>query len=179
MRTIRCYRCEEERGLSSFIEKSNGTRYEMCSLCLSAILASSRSRPRERLHHSSTERTCYLCRRLLAVSQFTRRSTGTYFSACKDCNVNVFAHRRRARLLAAEGSFTTKEWQLVLARHPTCPLCERRWEDIPLPRGRKSAVTRDHVVPISKGGRNDISNIRPLCFSCNSKKGDKLEAEAP
>jgi 5-methylcytosine-specific restriction endonuclease McrA len=31
----------------------------------------------------------------------------------------------------------------------------------------------DHIVPLSKGGRNDRSNLQFLCVSCNLSKGDK------
>lgn len=168
-----CYRCRLERPLDGFIRKRNGKTYSMCSACLGEILSAARPTKKTRLVHTATERTCYLCRRVLPVKQFTQRSNGTYFSACKDCNVNVFAHRRRARLVEAEGTFTTVEWETLKSKYPKCPDCNRLWRHIPVLSGKKSAITRDHIVAISKGGRNDISNLRPLCYSCNSKKGDR------
>ena len=40
--------------------------------------------------------------------------------------------------------------------------------------GDKLADTIDHVIPLSKGGTNDINNLRPACYECNWKKGDKI-----
>jgi len=47
-----------------------------------------------------------------------------------------------------------------------CHYCDCR---IPL-----SKTTIDHVIPISKGGRNEISNLVISCLSCNVKKGNKI-----
>lgn len=33
----------------------------------------------------------------------------------------------------------------------------------------------DHIRPVSKGGRTEISNLRTLCDRCNLGKGAKLE----
>lgn len=177
MATQLCYRCGKTKALTAFTRRRDGRVYEMCRACVRAILRRAPGgRQRQRLVHTGTRRTCYLCRRLLSNRQFTRRASGSYYSACKDCNKLVFAQRRRARLLAAEGEFTQAEWEAVLAKHVECPGCKRPWDSIPLLKGRKSVVTVDHIVPLSKQGRNDIANIQPLCYSCNSRKGDRADA---
>lgn len=168
-----CYRCRTSKRLSGFTQRRDGRFYDMCRTCVREILSRRPCSTRTRLQHSQTHRTCYLCTRSLPNSQFTRRTTGTYFSACRDCNRLVFAQRRRARLLAAEGEFTKAEWEALLAKFDACPDCRVPWEKIRILPGHKSAITVDHVLPLSKGGSNRIDNIRPLCYSCNSRKGDR------
>lgn len=68
--------------------------------------------------------------------------------------------RRRARVLQAPGKFTSPEWQAM--REFFGNICLRCKEALPL--------CADHVVPLACGGSNWISNIQPLCKSCNSTK---------
>jgi 5-methylcytosine-specific restriction endonuclease McrA len=75
-------------------------------------------------------------------------------------------HRRRARLRNAKGKFTLDEWAaLKRAYEHTCLACRRREPEIKL--------VPDHVVPIARGGANDIDNIQPLCEICNKRKNAK------
>lgn len=43
--------------------------------------------------------------------------------------------------------------------------------------GRRDDLTCDHVVPLVRGGSNDIDNLTTACRSCNSSKSDKLLEE--
>ena len=80
--------------------------------------------------------------------------------------LTLFTNIRRARKLAAEGSHTDKEWQSLKAFYDyKCLCCGKREPEIRL--------TRDHVIPLTKGGTDSIDNVQPLCARCNSKKNNK------
>ena len=62
------------------------------------------------------------------------------------------------------------EWQrlrlTVLKRdHHTCQL--------QLPGCLGVATHADHVVPVARGGRPELSNLQASCSSCNKSKGDR------
>lgn len=40
--------------------------------------------------------------------------------------------------------------------------------------GALQMLTKDHVIPVSKGGPNVLANIQVLCRECNELKGDLL-----
>ena len=41
----------------------------------------------------------------------------------------------------------------------------------------RESLTRDHLVPLSRGGTNDWTNVVTACSPCNTRKGNKLPAE--
>lgn len=40
--------------------------------------------------------------------------------------------------------------------------------------GCPHSLTIDHVIPLSKGGKNHVDNYQTLCRKCNSKKGNTI-----
>lgn len=40
--------------------------------------------------------------------------------------------------------------------------------------GNEVMMTKDHIIPKSKGGKDELDNYQPMCFICNKAKGNKL-----
>ncbi|MCL8207737.1 MAG: HNH endonuclease [Actinomycetia bacterium] len=40
--------------------------------------------------------------------------------------------------------------------------------------GKTNSLTVDHIIPLSQGGTNALSNLQILCRACNQKKGASL-----
>jgi 5-methylcytosine-specific restriction endonuclease McrA len=85
----------------------------------------------------------------------------------KNSNYNTFrCARRRSMRLNASGSHSFGEWENLKAQYNWICSCCKKLEP-------KIKLTKDHIIPLSKGGSDNIENIQPLCRSCNSKKNTK------
>lgn len=40
--------------------------------------------------------------------------------------------------------------------------------------GKEVLMTKDHIIPYSKGGPNKLSNYQTMCIKCNVAKGSKI-----
>lgn len=85
-------------------------------------------------------------------------------------NPQLVAHyqaTRRARRIGNGGSHTLAEWKAKCSEYGhKCAYC-----------GEAKKLTRDHAVPLSRGGTDSIDNIIPACQWCNSRKRTRTVEE--
>lgn len=72
-------------------------------------------------------------------------------------------HKRVSKLLNSSGAYTAKQSRELLDRcNHSCLNCSSQ-----------ARIELDHIIPVSLGGCNCISNIQPLCRKCNAAKGNR------
>lgn len=74
-------------------------------------------------------------------------------------------HNRRQKLYKAETN--SLDILKLLQSTCVCEVCNSTMED---DYNLKNSKSIDHIILISIGGKNELNNIRIICFSCNSKR---------
>ncbi|MGH3723945.1 MAG: HNH endonuclease [Mycobacterium sp.] len=70
------------------------------------------------------------------------------------------SRRRQRRVKLADNDLTNDEWSALVSAWGGCAYCG----------ATGTALQRDCVQPISRGGRYTYSNVVPACLSCNASK---------
>lgn len=82
----------------------------------------------------------------------------------------IVAARGQARAHALDPTPSLTNSALFARDAHLCLYCGRTFP--------RSQLTRDHVLPLSKGGRDLWENVVAACFPCNSRKGNRTPQQA-
>lgn len=82
----------------------------------------------------------------------------------------IVAGRGHAHAKALDPSPALTNTALFARDHNLCLYCGREFT--------RHALTRDHVMPVSRGGRDVWENVVAACFHCNSRKGNRTPQQA-
>lgn len=135
-----CSKCKLEKSVEEFY-KHNGYKDGLQSRCkLCTNQAGSQSRKKHPERHRET------MRRWRDKNADTQRA---------------YEQNRKAKEINLPGSFTPQEWiDLCNFFDNRCVCC-----------GKRKPLEADHVIPVTwEDSSNYISNIQPLCRSCNAAK---------
>lgn len=118
----------------------------------------------------NTPRKPHLIRRFCSQAcRYTSRRR--YDSADEVLKARRAAVRRRKAFRRANGGtalphHTEAEWKELLQKcKGRCAHCRRRSKEL----------QRDHIIALTKGGSDHITNIQPLCSLCNRRKGNRRQ----
>jgi 5-methylcytosine-specific restriction endonuclease McrA len=113
---------------------------------------------------------CTVCHINKPLSSFERRSDrpGQFRSECRPCKNSKRSRFSRLQMNLHSRNpvgYTplTKELREILGEPKSCYLCQTdlSW----------SYYNLDHIIPIEKGGTNELTNLAWACPSCNRIKG--------
>ena len=84
-----------------------------------------------------------------------------------------FSNGNRKRIGKRESlSFSSKEFKDKLVSNPTCYLTGRKIDLL-----QPKTYQCDHIIPVSKGGTNDLDNLGLACKDANQSKTDLTHDE--
>lgn len=106
------------------------------------------------------------CREIAAGKESTKNRMKRFKQTDKWRDIIRRVKVKRRTGIAVTSDLTSEQWSHILERYGwCCAYCQVFLGD---------EATRDHVVPLSRGGGHTASNVVPCCRMCNSIKGTNV-----
>jgi hypothetical protein len=97
---------------------------------------------------------------------------------CDKCRLKYKRARYRIKTVKRQGAqfgMRISVDQIAERDNYVCHLCDD-FVDMALPRTLGLGATVDHLLPISKGGLDIMENVKLAHWSCNRRKGNRVDA---
>lgn len=179
METRRCPKCTLNKPRLDFYKdaKRPDGLYPYCKTCMCARQrAYNKSMPEDvRKRKNKRQKDYYSVeenriRKLQAIQAYRRTPDGTAKRKEESRLYNLNNRQAktlctiayRARKAQAKGHATLAQVQARIEYYGgLCWICKAPYREI------------DHVIPLTKGGTNWPANLRPICRTCNARKGNR------
>lgn len=167
-----CSSCNIERQIDEFIKDKKCSRgfARKCKQCAYD------SRDKEKM--SEVKKECYR-KNKEKYKERIKQNTARYLEDGRQSKwaikwqkanpdkVAEIKHRRRTRKMHNGRNDLTAEQIRQIKSTGICYYCNEQFDNLSI----------DHVVPLSKGGENTLSNVVAACIQCNKRKNAKLVEE--
>lgn len=180
-----CTYCKQTKLLADYyIDKNTGKQKSRCKKCINFLNNQARQANPEKHRKQNLE---YYYKNKDALNEYRRskwpelykskieyhREKGKRYRAENPDKINAIARRKRAKK-RANGWEKYTEAQVLEMHGAVCHICGDPI-DLTLDRrigteGWEMSLHIDHVIPISKGGPDKLSNVKPSHGKCNLKK---------
>lgn len=126
-------------------------------------------------------------RKALKLDGFSHKSE-EWKNAC----IKTFPVKKDGKIIDIPISMGSDRYQLFVKKGCKCLQCgmegtffaiEKHWSTLHdkyhlnlygMKDGKEVMLTKDHIHPVAKRGKNHIDNYQPLCIKCNVKKGSNV-----
>lgn len=116
------------------------------------------------------------------LEKHSRLVAGKEVSLCS--GIKLFQHLRSGPIMCYKCGCIADRWITTLGQNdrkskPVLNLFALKiWKPTrrrPDPWHQVVLMTRDHIIPKSMGGVDDVENLRPACEICNGQRGTKMD----
>jgi hypothetical protein len=154
---------ETEHGKEVTDRYRKSDRYKQLARINNAKFAKTEKYINYHKQYKKTEKSKQKERERAKLPEYKERKKKYYKTEKGKAEVARWGHRRRVRDKSVPATLTLVEWEQIKKRYKyKCVYC-----------GKKEKLTRDHIIPLSKGGGLTKENVVPACKSCNSSKLNK------